>query len=147
MRAILLAAGVGQRLNGFVDEQGNPLPKCMLRFGGKTLLELHIEALAACQVPRIDVVVGYRQQEVASELAAATKRVGGIDGGIIENPQFDRGSIISLSTSRAIFTEQASVIMDADVLYPKALLHRLVASPHANCFLLDESAAPARAIR
>jgi len=29
--------------------------------------------------------------------------------------------------------------MDADVLFPVALIDRLVRSPHANCFLLDAS--------
>ena len=39
MRAILLAAGRGVRLQQPEDQQ---LPKCLLRFGGMTLLERHL---------------------------------------------------------------------------------------------------------
>jgi len=137
MHAILLAAGVGKRLSGLAEG----LPKCLLAFNGKTLLARHVEALAACGVARVDCVVGYRKDDVARELADAARRAS-IDCGVIENPQYDRGSIVSLSVARDVFTQHASIVMDADVLYQTGLLRRLIDSPHANCLLLDERAAP-----
>ena len=43
MRGIILAAGKGSRLNGTIGDK----PKCLLRVGGKTLVERQIEALQA----------------------------------------------------------------------------------------------------
>ena len=45
MRAIMLAAGIGQRLFG-----GDPAaePKSLLEFGGKTLIERHLAAMKTC---------------------------------------------------------------------------------------------------
>ena len=42
MKAVMLAAGIGSRLGSDIAE---PPPKILLRFGGKSLLEYHIESL------------------------------------------------------------------------------------------------------
>jgi len=42
MRAIILAAGRGMRLQ---QADGQQLPKCLLRFGGVSLLERHLRRL------------------------------------------------------------------------------------------------------
>ncbi len=55
MRAIILAAGKGLRMT-FERER---LPKVMLSFGGKTLLQRHLEILRACGIDEITVAVGY----------------------------------------------------------------------------------------
>ena len=43
MRAIVLAAGVGWRLKPHTEDT----PKCLLEFGGKTLLRRYLEACVA----------------------------------------------------------------------------------------------------
>jgi len=53
MQAIILAAGVGKRLKDFTDG----LPKCLLKIGGRTILERQLEALAGFDVV---MVVGYK---------------------------------------------------------------------------------------
>ena len=42
MRAIILAAGRGMRLQQIEDEH---FPKCLLRFGGMSLIERHLRLL------------------------------------------------------------------------------------------------------
>ena len=54
MRGIILAAGKGSRLNGTIGDK----PKCLLRVGGKTLVERQIEALQRSASTDIVVVVG-----------------------------------------------------------------------------------------
>ena len=41
MKAIILAAGMSKRLKPFI----NSIPKCLLEFGGKTIIEYQIEIL------------------------------------------------------------------------------------------------------
>ncbi len=55
MKAIIVAAGPGSRLNPLTNEK----PKCLLEVGGKTILERALEALRANGVERIAVVRGY----------------------------------------------------------------------------------------
>jgi choline kinase len=129
MRAILLAAGRGRRLE-------SDAPKCLLDIAGKTLLERHLENLAAAGVTDLTIVVGYEQAQIRSFIAA---RACPIPVSFIENDRFVRGSIVSLAVAIDRLTAAGGIWMDADVLYPAELMRRLVESPHANCVLLDAS--------
>ena len=132
MKAIMLAAGVGRRLFGEDDSQ---LPKALLRFGGKTLLHRHIEVLRANGVDELAMVVGYRKEDLAAEVAA----VGATDYvRTIFNPEFRGGPMISLWTAREVLSAgDASLFMDADVLYHPIMIERLVNSRQGNCFVMD----------
>ena len=65
MKALILAAGVGQRLGEAADGR----PKALLTFGGKTLLRRHVELLAAAGVDEVVIGVGYRAAAIEAELA------------------------------------------------------------------------------
>ncbi|WP_437658162.1 NTP transferase domain-containing protein [Sorangium sp. So ce1182] len=128
MRAILLAAGRGRRL-------GRDAPKCLVSIDGKTLLERHLVNLAESGVTDLTIVVGFRREMIEEALGALRTR---LKVELIHNPRFVHGSIVSLHTA-AERLSQGGLWMDADVLYPAALLRRLVASPQENCLLVDAS--------
>jgi choline kinase len=132
MRVGILAAGVGQRLN----DRTLP-PKILLPFGGATLLARHIAILRSCGVRQVDLVVGYRAEDVAAELA----RIGAADMVTTwRNPDFLDGSIVSFWTLREVFgAGEPVVFMDGDVLYDQRLMGRLLGSAHRNCFLMDRT--------
>jgi len=60
MKAIILAAGAGTRLGKYTEN----LPKCMLNFDGKTLLERQIETLKSCGINDIIVVKGFMPDKI-----------------------------------------------------------------------------------
>ena len=131
MKAIILAAGVGRRLN-----QSRPVPKCLLRFGGQTLIQRHLEALAKAGVANVTVCVGYESNQVISELTRVTQpRVL-----TLHNPQYDRGSILSLWVARkTLLSGDDILLMDADVLYHPDILPALIENPFPTCLLLDQN--------
>lgn len=61
MKAIIIAAGMGSRLNPLT----NNTPKCMLELNGKTLLQHQVEALRGAGVDKIAVIKGYKQEAIA----------------------------------------------------------------------------------
>ena len=126
MRAILLAAGSGRRLQ-------RPFPKCLVDIGGTTLLTRALHALAAVGVSEAWVVVGYRHDLIAAELTTHPPPLLVVE---VRNEAFLSGSVRSLWSAREALDE-ATLVMDADVLFPSVLLRRLVRSPHANCVLAD----------
>lgn len=128
----MLAAGVGNRLTG-QDETHHP--KCLLRFGGKTLLERHIAILQAAGVDGLVMVVGYRAHEIEAEVA----RLGARDFvEFVVNPRYREGSVISLWTGRDALRSGGPVLfMDADVLYDPAILRALIDGPGETCFAFD----------
>ena len=66
MKAVMLAAGVGNRLFG---DDGTQLPKSLLRFEGKTLLQRHLENLLDLGVEELELVCGFRMDEIVREAA------------------------------------------------------------------------------
>ncbi|ARV58118.1 ADP-glucose pyrophosphorylase [Nostocales cyanobacterium HT-58-2] len=136
MKAIILAAGVGRRLG----KDGQAQPKCLLRFNGKSLLERHLDSLRECQIDEVMITVGYQAQMIQDEIKAV-----GADNWVstIYNPDYTKGSLISLWTLRAHLTAGDDLLlMDADVLYDPRILERLVKTDISNCFLLDRDFEP-----
>ena len=60
MRAILLAAGLGNRLRPITDT----VPKCMVPIHGKVLLDYWIEQLIEADIERILINTHYRHEQV-----------------------------------------------------------------------------------
>jgi len=129
--AILLAAGVGQRLL----RVSNGRPKCLIEIGGKSLLVRLLEGLAAAGVGEAVVVVGFGEDAVRGAVGGGPRA---IRVSCLSNPRFREGAILSLWTAREAL-DGPVLVMDADVLCPPAMIARLVESPHRNCFLLDAS--------
>ena len=136
MKAIILAAGVGRRLG----KDGEIQPKCLLRFNGKSLLERHLDYLCYCQIDTVAIAVGYQAEMIQDEI----KRVGAETWvTTIYNPDYTQGSLISLWTLREhLAAGEDLLLMDADVLYDRHIIERLVKTDIPNCFLLDRDFEP-----
>ena len=135
-RAIILAAGIGKRLEGHSKD----LPKCLLRFNETTLLERHLGNLLDFGINEIYVVTGYKSQDIEQVISGTEAcRITQT----IFNPRYSKGSHISLLSGLA-FSRAGSdfILMDADVLYDKEILSRLIYTNHRNCFLLDKDFIP-----
>ena len=133
MRAIILAAGRGLRLQQADQRQ---LPKCLLQFGGMSLLERHLRMLKSAGVDDIVLALGYRHERVEAELDRLNWQPR---PEIVLNPQFELGSVLTVHTVAAAMTRGGDVLlMDADVLYDQRIANALVAgSGPVNRVLID----------
>jgi len=132
MRAIILAAGLGLRLQQPPEEQ---FPKCLLRFEGVTLLERHLQMLDAAGVDEVVLALGFRPELVRDEL----ERLGRDPyPEIVLNLDYQLGSVLTVHTVAEALTRGGDVLlMDADVLYDERMIQALVAGEHVNRLLLD----------
>ncbi|ODS31173.1 MAG: glucose-1-phosphate thymidylyltransferase [Candidatus Scalindua rubra] len=130
MKAIILAAGVGKRMSAVT----NIIPKCLIKIGEKTLLERYLESLSLLGVKDIVFVVGHFKEKIKEVIK---NNHNNFNIKYIENEQYTKGSILSLWYARNEMNDDI-LIMDADVLFHKKLLTKLVESKNKNCFLLDE---------
>ncbi|MHA1530272.1 MAG: phosphocholine cytidylyltransferase family protein [Alphaproteobacteria bacterium] len=137
MKVVMLAAGIGARLGFAATKQP---PKILLRFGGKSLLQIHIEILRRHDIDELVLGVGYRHRDIERQIAA----LGAQDFvRTVFNENYEEGSIVTLWALRdELCCGEPVLLMDADVLYDEALLGRLVNSRHQNCLLLDRSFDP-----
>ncbi|HER26818.1 MAG TPA: phosphocholine cytidylyltransferase family protein [Rhodospirillales bacterium] len=137
MKVVMLAAGIGARL-GFTTKE--PPAKVLLRFGGKSLLQYHIDIFRRHGIDELVLGVGHHHQDIEREIAA----LGAQDFvRTVFNENYDEGNIVTLWTLRdELCCGKPVLLMDADVLYDEELLERLLNSRHQNCLLLDRSFEP-----
>jgi choline kinase len=131
MRAIILAAGRGLRLRQMDDLLP---PKCLLRFGGMSLLERHLCLLSNAGVDEIVLALGWHHEHVEAELERIRWRPE-----IALNPRFDLGSVLTVHSVHDAMTRGGEVLlMDADVLYDARIASALTGgSGPVNRILID----------
>jgi len=133
MRGIILAAGKGSRLNGTIGDK----PKCLLRVGGRTLVERQIDALRSVGIDDIAIVIGCQ--------ADLVRRTCGSRITYIENSRFAQtNSLYSLWMARPLLYD-GFVVMNCDVLFHPQMLGDLVTSRHEDALLIayqEDDAAP-----
>ena len=132
MTAVILAAGVARRLAPLTDHT----QKSLLPVGGRAMLAWMLEALHAVGVPRVVIVVGHCADQVEALTASAPR---GLSIQCVHNPAYQKGSALSLYCARDVMVREPTLIMDADVVFPREFLRRLVGSAAANALLIDLS--------
>ena len=131
MRAIILAAGKGNRLRPFTDESH----KCLLQFGGKTLIRRYLDDFAELGIKKATVVLGHKMDMVRDHLSTYD---GPVHVEFLVNEAYQRGSILSVATASEHFDDDI-LMMDCDVLYHPELLDLLVNSKNNSSYLMDTS--------
>lgn len=132
MQAIILAAGRGNRLADF-NPDGRP--KCLLEFGGRSLLARQLAILYDCGVTHVTLVVGYEADLIIEHVATLPVRP---EVAFVYNPAYLKGSVLSLHAAGEVMNGGDSVlVLDADVLFHPGIMRRLVETPIQNCFLID----------
>jgi len=135
--AIILAAGRGSRL-AHHNPEGHP--KCLMEFGGRTLLARHLDLLYRFGVKHADLVVGFEADRIIEHVSTLGSRP---DVAFHFNPRYELGSVLSLWAAEDVLLSGSPVlVMDADVLYHPSILHRLVDTDIENCYLLDRDFEP-----
>ena len=126
MKAIILAAGKGTRLDGAAVK-----PKCLVEVGGLTLLQRQIDSLRSVNINQIVVVVGFGADSLRKECDDEVS--------FVENARFaETSSLYSLWLAREHLTE-GFVVLNSDVLFHPQLLVDLIESSHDNALLLSDT--------
>lgn len=133
--AIILAAGVGRRLG----EPGG-LPKVLLKVGGRTLLDRHLDILGSRGIEDIALTVGHEAEAIRAEVSrlGLENRVA-----IVTNERYREGSMLSLwLQSGRLRSGRPVVLMDGDVLYDWRMIARLLDEPGDAILLVDREIEP-----
>jgi choline kinase len=124
MKAIILAAGKGTRLNG-VDLK----PKCLFEVGGRTLLDRQLSALAAAGINDVVLVLGFEAERIRRHCPPNVS--------FVLNTRFEEtSSLYSLWLAREHLTD-GFVVLNCDVLFHPQLLTRLLSAPFHDALLID----------
>ncbi len=134
LKAVLYVAGRGSRLGSQYENSH----KILLEFGGKTLLEWHMEHLTKIGAKEFVVIVGHQRELVRGKLGELASKYP-LKVRTIENPDFREGSVLSFHVSIPELegAKEPILIMDGDVLYPTEMLRQLLSSKHRTALLID----------
>jgi choline kinase len=118
MKAVILAAGRGTR----IQDVTNGLPKCLLPFGDKTILDFQLDNLLQAGISKIAIVVGHAETEIVGHIVQHHReKLPRIT--FISNPEFARtNNIYSLWLAQAWVDEDAFLCLNADVLFHPGIL-------------------------
>ncbi len=119
-RAVVLAAGTGQRL---LERTANA-PKPLVSVAGLPLIAHTISGLVAAGVSEVLVVTGYRGDDIRAALTAERR----VRLSFVENRDFARGASFSLRSARKFAGTEPFLLAMSDHLLSGELLSRLAAA-------------------
>lgn len=122
-RAVIVAAGMGKRMQPLTLET----PKPLIRVNGVRMIDTVIRALHANEIYEIYVVTGYLKEK----FSCLEREYPGLT--LLENPYYDRSNnISSLYVAREYIED--SIILDADqIIYNEKILSKNFERSGYNC--------------
>lgn len=123
MKAIILAAGKGTRL----DKYTHDMPKCMLNFAGKTLIQRQVETLQACGIKNISAVTGYMKEKI---------NINGIK--YYHNPEYEITNMVASLFCAEEEMADDIIVCYGDIIYEKHVLEKVISSKFDIGVTVDE---------
>jgi choline kinase len=130
MKTVILAAGIASRLRPLTDHT----PKCLLKVGGKSILELTIENLRETINPEIIIVTGYLENLIREfvKMKFPEMNITFINNTIYASTN----NIYSLWLARDEIMGNDMLMMDSDIVFDKKIITKLLGSGYKNCLAL-----------
>lgn len=124
MKAIILAAGQGTRLKKYTQD----LPKGMLGFAGKTIIERQIETYRRCGINDISIVRGY-----------AADKINYADVKYYLNSDYANTNMVeSLLSAKNEFDDDV-IVSYSDVLFSDEMLKKMMESENDFSVAVDDN--------
>ena len=132
MQAVILAAGMGRRLGELTGDN----TKCMLEVNGVKLIDRALACLSELNLSRVVLVVGYKGENVKRYVGNNYK---GMEVVYVDNPIYDKtNNIYSLYLAKEYLVAEDTLLLESDLIYEPAVLHRIVENDYPNLALVDK---------
>ena len=119
MIGVILAAGMAKRLRPLTDT----MPKCLLKVGGRTLLERTVDAMHQAGITEFVVVTGYRGDMIRDFLMAHFQQ---FSFHFLHNADYEHNNnIYSLWMAGEVVRGKDFLLMDSDILCDPAAVVRI----------------------
>jgi choline kinase len=130
MQAIILAAGISKRLRPLTDST----PKCLLKIGGKTILEMTINNILRNRVNDFVIVTGYRENMIKDYIG---KKYPDLNIRYLTNPDYENNnnSYSLWMTNTHIYGD--CILLDSDIIFDYRIISKLLVSEHQNCLAVN----------
>lgn len=114
MKALILAAGRGSRMNTHTDV----IPKCLLEVNGKTLLEQQINSIKNSGITDIGIITGYKKDLIET-----------YSSNLFYNADWQSSNMVSsLACATSWLEKDICIISYSDIFYDKSAIISLINS-------------------
>jgi choline kinase len=122
MKAIIVAAGMGRRLQPYTDDR----PKCLVEINGRSILERQLDAYRAAGIDDVVIVRGYMRESIAVEGAR-----------YFENLDFKQNNILlSLFCAEAAM-EGGFLMSYSDIVFRPEVVKTALDTPGDYALVID----------
>ena len=121
-KALIIAAGLGSRLKKHTEN----LPKCMLDFGGKTLLQRQLDSYKKNGIKDISLIRGYKKEKINYK---------GIK--YFENKDYKNNNILNSIFYAEKVISGNIIISYSDILFDSSVVERTLNSNHDISVVVD----------
>ena len=121
-KALIIAAGLGSRLKKHTEN----LPKCMLDFGGKTLLQRQLDAYKKNNINDISLIRGYKKDKINYKNIK-----------YYENTDYQNNNILNSIFYAENTINGNSIISYSDILFEPLVVKRALKSDHDISVVVD----------
>ena len=121
-KVLIIAAGLGSRLKKHTEN----LPKCMLDFGGKTLLQRQLDAYKKNDINDISLISGYKKEKI---------KYKGIK--YFENTDYRNNNILNSIFYAEKVINGNIIISYSDILFDTSVVQRTLESNHDISVVVD----------
>ena len=121
-KALVIAAGLGSRLKKHTEN----LPKCMLDFGGKTLLQRQLDSYKKNGIKDISLIRGYKKEKINYK---------GIK--YFENKDYRNNNILNSIFYAEKVINGNIIISYSDILFDSSVVERTLNSDHDISVVVD----------
>ena len=121
-KALIIAAGLGSRLKKHTEN----LPKCMLDFGGKTLLQRQLDSYKKNNISDISLIRGYKKEKINYK---------GIK--YFENKDYKNNNILNSIFYAEKIINGNIIISYSDILFDPSVVERTLKSDHDISVVVD----------
>ena len=135
MKAVILAAGRGNRMSTL----GDRIPKCLIEYKGKTLIQRTLDILLDCGINDVTIVVGYKRDQLINHIEEVLP-----DNAIkfIYNPEYlNKENIYSVWCAKEDFNHDL-IMMDADLLINKSVIDQIINYQKKNFLVVRKEISP-----
>ena len=120
--ALIIAAGLGSRLKGHTEN----IPKCMLDFGGKTLLQRQLSSYNKAGIDTISLVRGYKKKKINYKNIR-----------YFNNEDFENNNILNSIFYAEEVIKGNIIISYSDILFEPFVVQRTLDSDHDISVVVD----------
>jgi len=133
MKAVILTAGVGSRIKPLTDN----CPKSLLKIGDRTILERMISNIQDCGINEIIFVVGYLKEQIKDYVKT---KFPDLNASFVVNEKYaETNTGYSLMLVKDFVQDSSFIKFDADVVFDKEILKKLIECEHESCLCIDKN--------